>query len=88
MWWHRRTKMSFTMQDILIDIENKFQYHAPTPEQVIIYNKLRLAFKELALMILDVTPICPDQTIALRKLHECSMATNSVIACNTKGETK
>lgn len=75
---------NFTLQDVLMDIEHKFTYHAPTPEQVLKYDALREKFKTLAIDIVDLTPICPDQTVALRKLHECSMAVNSVIACNEK----
>ena len=54
--------MAFNRESVIRDIENKFQYHAPTPNQVLRYNTLREKFKELAMLIVDYTPICPDQT--------------------------
>ena len=75
--------MSDTREEIRNDmINNKFKYHAPTPEQILKYNALREKFRELALLIVDLTPICPDQTVAIRKLHEASMSVNATIACN------
>ena len=64
------------------DIENWFTYHAPTPDQVNRYSVLRAKFKELATLIVNVTPACPDQTVAVRKLRETAMAVNQTIACN------
>ena len=71
-----------TKEQVLERVENMFSYHPPTEEQKIKYEHLRSSFKNLALHIADITPICPDQTIALRKLHDASMAVNLVIACN------
>ncbi len=75
--------MSDTREEILSAmIDNKFKYHAPTDNQISRYNALREKFRELALMIVDYTPICPDQTVSIRKLHEASMSVNATIACN------
>lgn len=74
--------MSHSRQEAIEGIMNKFTYHPPTGEEIVLYSKLRQSFRELALLIIDVTPICPDQTVALRKLHETSMAVNATIACN------
>jgi hypothetical protein len=46
------------------------------------YEVLRDEFKRLAELILELTPSCPDQTAALRKLRDTSMAVNQAIACN------
>ncbi len=80
--------MMKTKEDITQEIQNKFVYHRPTPNQVLRYNDLRTAFRSLALLIVDMTPICADQTVALRKLHETSMAVNATIACNEDEESK
>jgi hypothetical protein len=64
------------------DIENWFTYHKPTPGQQERYIRLRVAFKDLATLIVERTLPCPDQTAALRKLRECAMAVNQTIACN------
>ena len=74
--------MAFTPAEVLRDLENKFKYHPPTLEQKMKYDTLRNKFLELAKEILDATPICPDQTVAFRKLHEASIAVNSCITNN------
>jgi hypothetical protein len=63
-------------------IEEAFTYHAPKEHQVPKYNAIREKAKDLALVILDLTPPCPDQTAALRKLRECVMTANAAIALN------
>jgi hypothetical protein len=65
-------------------IENWFRYHRPTNEQQERYVRIREKAKELAHTIIECTPSCPDQTVALRKLRETVMAANQVIACNEK----
>jgi len=64
------------------DLENWFTYHPPSEEQVGRYQTLREAFYQLGVLILDNTPACADQTVALRKLRECAMSVNQTIACN------
>jgi hypothetical protein len=70
------------------EIENWFTYHSPTPDQQARYVTLRKQFKILAYSILQLTPACADQTVALRMLRETSMAANQAIACNEMDETK
>ncbi len=65
-------------------IENWFTYHAPTPEQVIQYQKIRDAAKALAVVIIENTPQSADQTVAIRKLREVVMTANASIACGGK----
>jgi hypothetical protein len=74
--------MTFTRQTIIDDITNKYKYHEPTENQIARYNTIREEFKRLAMLVTDLTPICPDQTVALRKLHDANMAVNLTIACN------
>jgi hypothetical protein len=63
-------------------VEKWFTYHQPFGDQADRYQVIREEFKALALTIVDLTPACADQTAALRKLRECSMAVNQTIACN------
>jgi hypothetical protein len=66
------------------DIDNWFTYHAVIGDQAERYVKIRDKAKELAEMIVALSPACPDQTVALRKLRETVMAINLTIACNEK----
>lgn len=63
------------------DIENWFEYHAPSQEQQPKYQSLRAAGKALASEILRCTPPGPDQTAAIRKVREAVMTANQAIAC-------
>lgn len=64
------------------DLANWFTYHAPTGTQQSRYGALRAKAKELAELIVALTPVSPDQTAAIRKLRECLMTANLSIACN------
>ena len=63
-------------------VDNMFIYHAPKGDQTHRYEKIRCRFRALAHEIVDLTPVCADQTVALRKLHDAQMAVNLTIACN------
>lgn len=64
------------------DIENRFGYHAPKNDQLERYAKITEAFKDLALLIAELTPESREQSIALTKLWEARMAANGSIAIN------
>ena len=66
------------------DIENRFTYHSPIAHQVPRYSQLRESAKELALLILELTPTSREQSIAFTKLDECIMFANAAIARNEK----
>ena len=66
------------------DLEEIFTYHPPNPVQTEQYNRIRTAAKEFAEILLDNTPLCPDQTGAIRRLRECVMIANSAIALKGK----
>jgi len=63
------------------DLENWFEYHTPTPEQLPMYQAIRDAGKVLAKTILDNTASSADQTAAIRKVREACMTANQAIAC-------
>lgn len=65
-----------------LDLDNIFTYHAPQPDQVDRYNKLRVEAKALAARIVALTPQSAEQTLAIRKLEECVFYANAAIARN------
>ena len=72
-----------------IDLNNIFTYHAPFGNQAERYEKLRSQTKFLAMIVLELTPECAEQTIAIRKLQEAVMFANAAIAINeTKPESE
>jgi hypothetical protein len=68
-------------------VENDFTYHAPLPGQPERYTQLREKAKELALLIVDLTPSSREQSVALTLLEQASMMANAAIARNEKPQT-
>ncbi len=66
------------------EVNEAFTYHAPSPKQIEAYSVIRSTARSLALVILENTPACADQTAAIRKLREAVMTANAAIAINTK----
>lgn len=65
-------------------LENWFTYHAPAPDQLTAYAKLRSAALEFAQAINDLVPDSADKTAAIRKVREAVMTANAAIACGGK----
>ena len=63
-----------------IDIDDLFSYHPPRGDQPKRYEAIRSAAKEFAKVLLENTPPCADQTVAIRKLRETVMVANASIA--------
>lgn len=64
----------------MIDTADLFTYHKPTGDQPERYTQLRAKAKELADLILALTPAGAYQSAAIRKLRECVMTANAAIA--------
>lgn len=58
------------------DPNRLFAYHRPSPENLEKIRRLREAHRELGLLIRELVPSCPEQTLALRSLHEASKHAN------------
>ena len=71
--------MPFT-KDQIADI---FTYH-DVPDAVPHYEAIRAKARELAEVIVEHTPVCPDQSVAIRKLREAVMTANAAIALEGK----
>ena len=65
----------------LAKIERWFSYHPPRTDQVERYEAIRAAGKQFALVILDQTPSCADQSAAIRHIRNAVSTANAAIAC-------
>ena len=68
-------------------IEALFTYHPPTPEQRLAYGKINEAAMQLAKVINDNVPECPDKSAAIRLVREARMTANAAVACEPGQET-
>ena len=75
--------MEYTVDDKMkARLENDYSYHAPKDDQAARYVQIRLAAKELAWIIVKLSPPSREQSIALTSLDQVVMATNAAIARN------
>lgn len=63
-----------------LDLEHIFTHHPPTPEQAEKYIRLRDAALVFASVVAAETPVCADQTAAIRHIREAVMTANAAIA--------
>jgi predicted DNA-binding protein (UPF0251 family) len=63
-------------------IENNFTYHTPKEGQPERYEAIRAKAKELALLIVDITPLSREQAVALTELETAVFWANASIARN------
>ena len=64
-------------------IDSAFTYHAPKSAQIESYERLRAGAKQLAVLILELSPESAEQTHALTNLQECVFWANAAVARNT-----
>jgi len=62
------------------DLDNRFTYHAPKAGQSEKYEKLRAKGKELAELIVELSPQTREQSLALTKVEEAIFWVNAAIA--------
>jgi predicted ABC-type ATPase len=62
------------------NVDDVFTYHAPDEKQIASLQAVREDAKRLARTILEHTPICADQSAAIRLLREAVMTANAAIA--------
>lgn len=70
------------MDNIQARLDNNFKYHEPFGDQLERYGKIRAAARELAGLVVDVTPASREQSLALTKLEEFGFWANAAIARN------
>ncbi len=66
--------------DMKARIENDYTYHAPKDDQPARYAAIRAKAKELALLIVELTPVSREQSVALTDLDHATMMANAAIA--------
>lgn len=64
----------------MLNLDNLFDYHAPTEDQLPRYQSVRAAAKAFAQVIVENTKESADQTAAIRKVSEAAMTANAAIA--------
>lgn len=65
------------------ELDNRFTYHPPPNQETIEkYARLRTLAREFAGLIVDLTPVSRDQSLALTALEDCVMRANRAIALN------
>lgn len=62
------------------EIENRFTYHSPKPEDVPKFEQLRNAAREFAILITSLVPDSLERTEALNHLDEVVMFSNAGIS--------
>ena len=72
-------------QDEIDLVNDVFEYHAPTPEDVEAYKQIRAAAKVFAFTIVRTCPRSADRSVALRKVREAVMTANASIALRGAG---
>jgi hypothetical protein len=64
-------------------VERLLTLHPPVDNNhALAMDDVRQRFIALGHIVVDRTPAGPDQTVAIRKLHEACMAAIAAIACN------
>jgi alkyl hydroperoxide reductase subunit AhpC len=63
-------------------LDNDFTYHPPKEGQAIRYTAIRDKAKELAVLIVQSTPISREQSVSLTELDHVVMMANAAIARN------
>ncbi len=65
-----------------LDIDLLFTYHPPKGDQAERYQRITVAAKAFAEVLVDCCPVSAEFTIAIQKLQEARMTANSAIALN------
>ncbi len=65
------------------DLENRFTYHAPKPEQIDKYLKVRQMQLDFAIIINELCPESREKSLAITHLEEVGYWCNAGIARNS-----
>lgn len=79
--WNGRVKYEIK-DDVMERLEKTFTYHPAKGNQITRYMELRDKAKELAYLIVELSPSSREQSLALTTLEECVMHANAGIARN------
>lgn len=73
------TRATVLNREVAADIDDAFEYHKWTSEQVEAGSRIRKALAEAVKVIVADVPPSPDRTTAIRKIREARMDANSAI---------
>lgn len=62
------------------ELNCRFTYHAPKDGQPEKYKRIRDTARDVAIMLIDLTPASREQSLALTKLEEVVFWANAAIA--------
>lgn len=68
--------------ELLKRVANDFTYHSLNGDQINRTNEIRDLGKQLAILIVNLTPISREQSLALTLLEQATMMANASIARN------
>jgi len=67
-----------------VDLDNIFTYHKPFGDQPVRFTAIRDNARELAKLIVSMTPPSREQSLALTNIQQAVMWANAAIAINEK----
>ena len=67
------------------ELETRFTYHAPSKEQIPLYEEIRYQVRKLAEFIVANTPESREQSLSLTALDEATFWANAAIARRSNG---
>lgn len=73
------TRATEVTPEVSAEIDNAFEYHKWTPEQVEAGSKIRKALADAVKAIVAGAPPSPDRSAAIRKCRDARMDANSAI---------
>ena len=62
------------------ELENRFTYHPPRPDQVQTYERIRAAGLNFAALIADLTPASREQSLSITHIEDAVMWANAAEA--------
>lgn len=73
---------------MISDLENRFTYHSPSSDQVLVYEEIRNQAKWYATYLNSVLPDSREKSLAFTALEETVFWANASIARNTIGDNE
>lgn len=71
----------------LTDMNNRFNYHAPSNIKADRHIAVRINLKQVAIQLVNLTPASREQSLMLTKLEEAMFWANAAIARNEYAES-
>ncbi len=73
------TRATEITPEVQAAVEDAFEYHSWTPEQIEAGRRVRRALSDAVVQIIRDVPPGPDRAVAIRKIREARMDANSAI---------